>query len=192
MLKLLIGSALIALACPAVALAANPTSATLTINGSVSQACSLGSVTGSSTFAVTTGGSGLIDTATGLLGSNPQTDGNRTITGSWCNTKSTISVAAAPMVAQNFAGTPPSTFSKAVNYTASVSGWAASAATSVTGGDASGAGSSTNVAQTQTSPQAGDITVALSNFATGGGASNRLVADPSYQGSITVTLAVAP
>ena len=43
----------------------------------------------------------------------------------------------------------------------------------------------------QPSAHSGDITVSLSNFATKGGNTLRLVGDPLYQGTVTVTLSAA-
>jgi hypothetical protein len=92
-------------------------------------------------------------------------------------------------VAQSFAGTPPSGFTKAVNYTASATGWGSATASDTTLGNSSGAESSSHSgSQTLNDPEANTITVNLSAFSTPS-AGDRLVADGDYEGTITVTLA---
>lgn len=149
------------------------------VTGSVPPICSGGSLSsGDSTFALGV----LIDTTTGLLRTDLSAPA-KVMTGSFCSTRSTINLTATPLAAQNFTATPPTGFSRAVNYTATASGWTAVAASYTTG-------AATNTAATQTRDSAfsGDITVGLSGFATAGGAALRPVADTSYRGTITVTL----
>ena len=127
----------------------------------------------------------LVDTTTGLL----RTDLNapdKILAGAFCSSRSTIVIEATPMLALNFAGTPPAGFSSAVDYVATASGWTETAA-------AFNTASATNPAATQVRDSAftGDITVGVSNFATAGGASLRPVADDEYLGEITVTLTAA-
>jgi hypothetical protein len=73
-----------------------------------------------------------------------------------------------------------------VNFTATASGWTAVPASFTTG-------AATNAAATQQRNSAftGDITVAVGDFTTAGGNALRMVADPAYEGAVTVTLAVA-
>ena len=73
-----------------------------------------------------------------------------------------------------------------MNYTATASGWTTPAANFTTG-----AGSNAAATQSRPTPFTGDITVGISGFATVGGANLRPVADTSYTGLVTVTLAVA-
>ncbi len=114
-----------------------------------------------------------------------------TIAGSWCNTGSTISVLAGPLVAQGYVGAPPAGFTKAVNYMATASGWTPVPASFTTTGDTSGGGSGTTPgSQSSADPAAQTITVQVSSFATPG-TGNRLVADPNYSGTITITLNAA-
>lgn len=127
----------------------------------------------------------LVDTTTGFL----RTDlfaPDKTLSGAFCSSRSTISVEASAMQAQNFAGAPPSGFSSAVNYVASASGWTTTPASFNTG-------ATTNPGATQGRDSAftGDITVGVSNFSTAGGATLRPVADDQYFGEITVTLSAS-
>ncbi|MFI4933453.1 MAG: hypothetical protein ACHP7N_02435 [Caulobacterales bacterium] len=184
MQRLLSASALIATLAFAGAASAAGSSATvgpMNVTGNVPALCSGGTVTNNDTvFALGT----LIDTATGLMLPNLSAP-PKTVTGSFCNTKSSISVVATPLLAQSFTGTPPADFTKALDYTATASGWTTTAASFTT--DAA-----SNPAATQTRDTAftGTITVAVSAFAPVGGPSLRLVADPNYQGTVTITLAV--
>jgi hypothetical protein len=159
--------------------------ATITVTGSVGNACHMGTPA-SSTISL----GALAAQSDGTLASI--TAPTTTINGSWCNTGSVIGVIATPLVAQSATGTPPTGFTKAVNYTASASGWTATPASFTTTGDVSGSGNSTTPGtQTATAPDAQTITVNLSNFLTPA-AGERLVADANYSGTITVTLAVSP
>lgn len=152
------------------------------VTGNVPALCSGGLLTGSgSTFDVGV----MIDTATGFLRTDLAAP-DKLLAGSFCSARSTITVDATPMFAQTFTGTPPAGFSRAVNYTATASGWTATPAVF-------NVGAASNPAAVQLRPTAftGDITVGVSAFSTAGGAALRLVADTSYVGTVTVTLAVA-
>lgn len=158
-------------------------SATITVKGMVGSACHLGDL---SSAQIDVGQ--LSNNTDGTLASISGTPGT-TITGSWCNTGSKITVVATPLVAQGFAGTPPSGFTKAVNYTASASGWGSAAASDTTLGNTSGAESASHSgSQALSDPEANTIAVSLSSFSTPG-SGDRLVADSDYEGTITVTLA---
>jgi hypothetical protein len=177
---LLIAPLVLGLAGPALA---DPATATITVTGEVSGTCHLGTPS-DATLSL----GSLVNSADGTL--NPSIPNvSTTIPGSWCNTGSIISVSATPLVAQGFSGSPPAGFTKAVNYTASASGWAGSAATFTTAGNTSGVVTGTPApgSQTQADPAANVITVGLSAYASPSSTA-RLVADPHYQGVITVTL----
>ena len=150
--------------------------------GNVPALCSGGILTGTgSTFDVGV----LVDTATGFLRTDLAAPA-KLLAGSFCSARSTIRVDATPMLAQNFTGTPPTGFSRTVNYTATASGWTATPAVFTVG-------AASNPAAVQARPNAftADITVGVSSFTTDGGATLRMVADTSYVGTVTVTLAVA-
>lgn len=182
MLRRSLFAGLILLAAPAFA---DGDSATITLTGSVDKACHMGSPS-SSTISL----GALAAQSDGTLASI--TVSPVTISGSWCNAGSTIGIIGTPIIAQSYTGAPPSGFTKAVNYSLTASGWTTTAAVFVTTGDSSGGGSGTTpTTQPAISPVAQNITVGLSNFATPA-AGLRLVADPNYSGTITVTLSVTP
>lgn len=127
----------------------------------------------------------LVDTATGLLRTNLSAPA-RVLTGSFCSSRSTITVTATPLTAQTFTNTPPAGFSRVVNYTATASGWTPTPASFTTG-----AGTNPASVQQRANAFTGDVTVAIGGFSTDGGNALRLVSDTNYLGSVTVTLAVA-
>lgn len=150
--------------------------------GMVPAMCSSGTlVGGDSTFDLGV----LIDTSTGLLRSDLSSP-PKSLTGAFCSTRSTISIEASPLTAQNYTAAAPAGFARSVDYTATAAGWTPAPAVYATA-------ASSNPAATQTRDTAftGTISVALGSFATTGGATLRLVSDASYQGNVTVTLAVA-
>jgi hypothetical protein len=159
------------------------------VNGSVSlkghvtnQICTLGTVNANdSIFNVGV----LVDTGTGYLSSNLAVP-PKILSGSFCNTKSVISIVATPMKAQDVGASAPSGFSQAVDYTATASGWTTTPAAYTTS-----AAANPGASQIRPTAFSGDITVSLSNFATTGGNTLRLVSDPLYQGIVTITLAAS-
>ena len=176
-------AALAAIASAAPALAQSTTDTKeFAVVGTVPALCSGGTISGdSATFDLGV----LIDTSTGLL-RNDLSAPDKTITGSFCSARSTINVDALPMTAQTFTATPPTGFSRTVHFVATASGWTETPASFNTA-------AATNPAATQNRDTAfsGDIAVALSDFATGGGNALRLVADPNYLGTVVVTLTAA-
>src|SRR5689334_20064224 len=107
LLTSLIATAALAGASSAMAATDTATVGPLPVTGNVPALCSGGTVTGGNTvFAVGT----LIDTATGFLRTDLSAP-PKIVTGSFCNTRSSINVAATPMIAQSNAGTPPTGFS---------------------------------------------------------------------------------
>lgn len=157
-------------------------SETFAVIGTVPILCSAG---------IVTGGDGvfdlgvLIDTTTGLLRDDLSAP-DQQLAGAFCSGRSTITVDATPLVAQNYTATPPAGFSRGVDYVATASGWTETPATFDTA-------SQGNAAATQNRDTAfsGDITVGVSEFGTVGGATLLLVADTNYRGTVTVTLAAA-
>ncbi len=126
----------------------------------------------------------LIDTSTGLL-RNDLSAPDKVLSGSFCSTRSTIEIAAAPMEAQNYTATAPSGFSREVDFTATASGWTTNPAVYDTGAQANA-----QAVQTRSTAFTGAITVGLSDFSTSGGNELLLVADSDYLGTVTVTLTV--
>jgi hypothetical protein len=175
-------AALIALV-PAVAQAQEATGDTDTkqfeVVGTVPAMCSGGTLTGDdSTFDLGV----LIDTTTGLLRTDLASP-NKVLAGAFCSAQSTITVNATALAAENYTATPPAGFSRAVNYTATASGWSTTPASFNTG-----AATNPGAVQNRNSAFSGDITVGIGTFSTAGGATQRLVADTSYSGQVTVTI----
>jgi hypothetical protein len=127
----------------------------------------------------------LIDINTGFL-SQTLAAPPKTLTGAFCNAGSTINIAATSIEAQTVGGTPPSGYSDEVDFTATASGWTTTPASFSTA-----TGATAQSSQTRPTAFSGDIIVAIDNFSTSGGSALRMVADPAYQGSVTVTLAIA-
>ena len=124
----------------------------------------------------------LIDTTTGLL-SQSLSAPPKTMAGAFCNTGSTISIAATSIEAQTLTGAPPSGYSDEVDFTATASGWTTSPAVFATG-----SGANPQATQTRGTPFSGNIIVSIDDFETTGGSTLRMLADPVYRGSITLTL----
>ena len=184
---ILLASALI-LAVPASAQAQSSTltvgssstsSKTVSIIGTAPAMCFGGTLSGDGTYDLGI----LIDTTTGQLRTD-LTAPPKLLVGSFCTGRSTITIQATPLVAQNFTTTPPGGFSRSVEYVAIARGWTVTPASFSTA-------SAINSAATQTRASAftGDISVTISGFATTGGNSLRLVADNNYRGLVTVTIA---
>ena len=154
-------------------------SKTVGIVGTVPAQCFGGTLSGDGSFDLGV----LIDLTTGRLRTDLAAP-NEVLVGSFCTSRSTITVNASPLEAQNFTATPPSGFSRRVHYAATASGWTTTPATYNTATAANSAAT-----QSRNSAFTGDITVAISDFATDGGETLRLVGDESYRGLVTVTLA---
>jgi len=154
----------------------------LSVTGNVPAMCAGGTITsGAGTFPLGV----LIDTTTGLLRTDLAAP-DKVLAGSFCSTRSTITIGATALAAQNFTSTAPSGFSRSVDYTATAQGWTVTPAAYTTGAAANAAAT-----QTRASAFSGDITVHIGDFATTGGAALRPVADNSYLGTVTITLATA-
>jgi hypothetical protein len=167
-------------AAPALAQSETDSAGPIPVRGNVPALCSGGSLAGGEgAFELGV----LIDTSTGFLLpalSAPP----KTLTGAFCSSRSSIRVEATPLTAQN-ALVAPAGFSRTVNYTATASGWTVAPAVFTIG-----APSNPAAVQQRSTAFTGDITVAVGGFLTAGGDSLRMVADPAYQGQVTVTLAV--
>ena len=177
---ILLASALI-LAVPATAQAqsSSTSSKTVSIIGTAPAMCFGGTLAGDGTYDLGI----LIDTTTGQLRTD-LTAPPKLLVGSFCTGRSTITIQATPLVAQNFTTSPPGGFARSVDYVATASGWTVTPASYNTAAAA-------NSAATQTRPTSftGDVSVAISGFSTTGGQSLRLVADNNYRGLVTVTIA---
>lgn len=167
---------------PALAQSTTAVAGPFPVTGNVPALCSAGTLSdGNGVFAVGV----LVDLTTGFL-RNDLSAPSKVLQGSFCTSKSTITVAATPLVAQAFTATPPAGFSKTVHFTATAAGWTPTAASFTTG-----AATNPAAVQTRETGFTGNITVSIGSFATGGGQTLRLVEDPLYQGAVVVTLAAA-
>ena len=155
------------------------TSPNMPVTGNVPILCSVGILSGQGSFPL----GNLIDNATGKMRQGLSAP-DQTITGSWCNAPSTVSISATQLAAQTFTTTPPAGFSRTLNYTATASGFSALPASFTTGST-----SNTTATRSVTGPITAPIIVAVSNV-TPVGTDPFLVADTSYLGIVTVTLAV--
>lgn len=176
-------TAALALALPGLAqaetVAGSSDSQTVGIIGTVPAICFGGNLTGDGTFDLGV----LVDLTTGQLRTDLSAP-NKVLVGSFCSTRSTITISATPLEAQNYVATAPNGFSRAVHYQATASGWTTTPATYNTA-----AASNTGATQSRSTAFTGDITVGISNFSTDGGSTLRLVGDSEYRGVVTVTLA---
>lgn len=163
----------------AVAQTSNTSTKTVGVVGTAPAMCFGGTLTGTGSYDLGV----LIDTATGQLRTDLAAPA-KLLVGSFCTGRSTITVQATPLAAQNSTVTPPTGFSRSIDYVATASGWTTTPAAYNTATAANSAAT-----QTRISAFTGDITVAISGFATNGGNSLRLVADDNYRGLVTVTLA---
>ncbi|MBB4613561.1 hypothetical protein [Novosphingobium taihuense] len=113
-----------------------------------------------------------------------------TLPGSFCNFAGSVLGVTASALVDGSGAAPPAGFARAVNYTATASGWGSgdaeattSAAFDGTNPDASGSGT------TQPEPKLGDVDVSLSSFTAPG---NALLVAGNYTGLVTVTLGPVP
>jgi hypothetical protein len=127
----------------------------------------------------------LVDLATGYL-RNDLAAPPKVLHGTFCTSRSTITVEASPLIAQASTGTPPAGFSNRVDFTATAEGWTQNPAVFATS-----SATNPNAVQVRETGFTGDIIVSIANFTTGGGPSLRMVEDPLYQGAVIVTLAAA-
>lgn len=178
-LTLATGLAVLAMPGLAQAQSRDTDSKTVNIIGTAPAMCFAGTLSGSGSYDLGV----LINLSNGQLRSDLSAP-PQVLVGSFCTGRSTITIAATPLEAQNFTAAAPGGFSRRVDYTATASGWTVTPAAFNTAAAA-------NPSATQDRPTSfsGDVTVAISNFATSGGQSLRLVADGSYRGVVTVTIA---
>lgn len=112
-----------------------------------------------------------------------------TLPASFCNfAGSQLTVQATALLSADSAS-PPSGFSRAVNYTATASGWATTNAVAVTAALNDGVNATAvGTGSTQPLPRIADLSVVLSNFTAPGDA---ILVAGAYSGTIIVTLGPA-
>lgn len=154
----------------------------LPMTGQVGAVCTVGSVEGADeVFDLGV----LVDTTTGLLAPSLSAP-PKILSGAYCNTRSRLEIAATPLVAQDFQTLAPEGFSTSVDFTATASGWTDAPARFRTG-----VATNPEAVQVRETAFAGQVVVAISDFATTGGPTLRPVADPEYRGAVVVTLTAA-
>lgn len=154
-------------------------STSFAVTGNVPALCAGGTLDGGGSFDFGI----LIDLTTGLLREDLAADA-QTMTGAFCSARSTITVDASPMLAQNYLAAPPAGFSRSIDFVATASGWTETAASFDTA-----AAANPGSVQQRDSAFTGDIVVTVNGLAVTGGASLRPVADSQYLGQVVVTLA---
>lgn len=179
--------ALAAMMAPAAAYAASDAdSKNVGITGTVSRLCVLGEPS------ATLVNLGQMAETSGARVGRLTTVATQTVTlpNSFCNfANSSVTVEAAALKAAD-ATTPPTGFARAVNYTATASGWAATNAAASTADDGTGTSAATRgTGSSQPTPKLSDITLALSGFSVAG---DRLLVSGTYSTTVTVTLAPSP
>lgn len=159
----------------------NPTD-TVTVNGSVAEVCYLGAPNPPS---INLGQMATLSgTRTGKLSAIP--DQSVELPATFCNYAGTqISIAATALV-ESDETTTPSGFTKAVNFTANVSGWTTSPASVTTTAAADGTNATTNgVGPDENSPEIANLTLTLTKFTTPG---DGVLVAGAYTGLVTITV----
>jgi hypothetical protein len=185
----LVALPLAVLAVPAFAVEASPASdndsATVTVTGNVANLCILGDPS------VPNVDVGQMVNTSGANVGKIATIGNQVVNlpNSFCNFAGTqVGVTTSALLGP--AGTPPASFSRAVNYTATASGWAAANAAATSGAAFDGSTpSASGTGGTQNGPKLNTIVVTLSSFTV---PENRLLVAGQYDGTVTVTLGPVP
>lgn len=184
-MRKLLGTLGLALAlAPAAAFAATDTdSKDVNITGTVAALCVLGAPSDATVdleqMAETSG------SRVGRLKSISQKD--VTLADSFCNfANSAVTVTATALVADD-TNAPPSGFVRAINYTATATGWTSPNAAVTTADDGTGTSTSTSgTGGTQPTPKLSDIVLSLSDFTAPG---DKLLVFGDYNTTVTVTLA---
>lgn len=184
-MKRLLALSLVAAAFAAPAFAQDTDSETVDISGSVSALCVLGAPSESS---IDLGE--LVDTS-GVRVGRLTTISNQSVTlpGSFCNfAGSSVTVSATALTAADTSAVQTG-FARAVNFTATASGWASADTAATTAASADGSDPTEEVTgDTQSTPLLNDIELELSAFAV---PSDNLLVSGGYAGSVTITLAPA-
>ena len=154
------------------------------VNGSVASHCSMGSSPGPLTVNTTVPANGKLDSSL-----NGKTFA---LNGLFCDAPSTIKVSATALRRNPPKTSIPNGQSQAANFTATATGWAATAAT-VTTAETSPLGSGTSfngTPRSQGSAKSGNVTVTVNNFATvvGSNGNGQKLIDGAYSATITVSL----
>jgi hypothetical protein len=159
---------------------------TVTVGGQVAPLCILG------TPSQTSVNLGQLVDVSGTRVGRLTTIANRTVSmpQSFCNyANSAIRVDATALIGSD-TSTPPTGFARAVNFGATVSGWATANAAASTAATAAGTNpTATNTGGTQPAPKIGDVTLTLGTFSV---PSDLLLVAGNYSGQVVITLGPAP
>ena len=183
--KLILLPALAAMATPGLSYAqASEQSQTITVNGTVAAACTLGApATATLDLGALTGTDGKLKPE--LTGTTPAVE--TTIANAWCNTPNKISLKSSPMTTSAPNLVTPSNFSRAIAFTATLTGWKETVVNTALGADRSVDAIST------TAHAAFPLTIGFSGLTPLSGettqAGNFIVAG-DYSATVTITLAV--
>lgn len=189
-MKRYVSLAVMALAlAPASAFAQSSATGTVGIDGRVAPVCILGDPNPA------TVNLGQLSASSGPRTGRVATISPQTVTlpASYCNFAGSVVTVRATALVVNDPAAPPAGFTRAVNYTATATNWAAGSSAATTAALRDGTSpTSTGTGSVQPLPKVADITLTLSNFTTPG--DSFLVAG-NYSGTVVVTLgpaAVAP
>jgi hypothetical protein len=112
-----------------------------------------------------------------------------TLPGSFCNFAGSIASVEATALVETGSGMPPTGFAKAVNFTATASGWGDTAASATTAAGTDGTSpTASGDSSVQPQPRQSDIAVQLSDYTVPGDA---LLVAGNYSGLVRVTLGPA-
>lgn len=181
LLTAIVGAAALSAAAPAVAQAA-PDEGEVAIDGSVAPLCILGDPNPALVDL------GILINTSGTRIGKIRTIANQNVllANSFCNFAGSVVTITANAMLRTDPTPPPASFARAVNYTATASGWTSNDASVTTSALANGANpSASGTGATQPLPKFANIGVQLSNFTAPGDAF--LVAG-DYTGSVIVTL----
>lgn len=185
-MKSRIALAVLTIAIPAWAASAQPpVQAPVTVNGSVAGRCVLGPPS------LTSVPLGQLSNSSGPRVGRLTTIPTQTINlpGSWCNfANTTMTVQSQALLASNASPVQPG-FARAVNFTSTVSNWAATNAAATTAANAAGGTpNSSGVSSVHPAPKLADVTLTLNNFTV---PSDNFLVSGGYSGSVTIVLGPA-
>lgn len=185
--KLILLPALAALATPGLSYAqASEQSQTITVNGTVAPACTLGApATATLDLGALTGTDGKLKAALTGTAIAAQT----TIANAWCNTPSIITLTSSPLTTPNPGYARPADFAREIAFTANLTGWSGAVTNTAMAAN-------TSVPVTSNSAHAADplgVTFsALTPVVSGGAQPNNFIEAGAYSATVSITLAVKP
>lgn len=185
--KLILLPALAALATPGLSYAqASEQSQTITVNGTVAPACTLGApATATLDLGALTGTDGKLKAA--LTGASTAIE--TSIANAWCNTPNKITLKSSPLITSAPTLVMPSNFAREIAFTATMTGWSAPVVNTALTADRSVDGIST------TAQAANPLNVAFSALTPvvdGLAQPGNFIVAGNYSATVSITLAVQP